>query len=459
MQDLSGAFTHFHICVDKHGTNMIELNEGQKAAAEGVVKSFLSRETQGAIVIGEGGTGKTTSIMWAAQKLLDAGLRILFCAPTNKALKELERSAAAFGLSGVFEFYTFHKALGLALLPDEENKYAAQVGKGCVEEFDLILGDELSMLSKIMLLNYLMPRLQAAGVLLLGMGDDMQLPPVREEKSLAFELFPEHTYRLTKVERQQEGSEILELTSSLRKAIDNDEPFRPPEIKNNEVKAVLASKFLSTVVDSFDSETDLDSVRVLAWRNRRVDDINAAVRKKIYGPKAKQFEVGERVVTGSPVKGEDGTVILSTDEDCVVVAMTESSVYDEDSEKDYKTTQLVLKPLYSEVSQVFVHVIHKDYEAKYWDRLEDLASKAKANKSNARSYWARYHKFKELFATIKYCYCITVHRSQGSTYDKAFVDVKDILGNRIPKERKRLLNVAFSRPRKQLIVNKTNYVA
>lgn len=77
----------------------------------------------------------------------------------------------------------------------------------------------------------------------------------------------------------------------------------------------------------------------------------------------------------------------------------------------------------------------------------------------ARTYWAKFHQFKELFDTIKYVYCMTVHQSQGSTFDTIYVDTKDLLRNRIRKERQRLLYVAYSRPRSKLVINRKSYVA
>jgi exodeoxyribonuclease-5 len=120
---------------------------------------------------------------------------------------------------------------------------------------------------------------------------------------------------------------------------------------------------------------------------------------------------------------------------------------------------LVLNPLHAEVKQVFAHVLHESETDRYWDRLNHLATMAKKHPQEARMFWAKYHNFKEMFATIRYCYCITVHRSQGSTYRKVFVDLNNILKNNIRAERQRLAYVAFSRPSEELLINKGKYVA
>lgn len=434
---------------------MIKLNQGQEFAVNAIVSGFLESDAPGFTLIGEGGTGKTTCVMHAAERLQQAGMKILFIAPTNKAVKQLEKSAREYGLSlNEVGFMTAHKALGLAMLPDEENKFAVQLGNGCFDLFDVVVCDEASMLSRIVLNKYILPMAEDHNARLLFMGDDMQLPPVKETKSLAFEIFP--TFRLTEVERQKEGSGILTVTGALRTAMATGEKFTQPAV-DSDVEVVLASKFLKTVVDAFDADTNLDDQRVLCWRNRRVDEINNAIRNKIYGKDAARFEIGERVVTGSPIKAND-EIILSTDEECIVTSVTESSVFDEDSGMDFKTTLLALKTIHSNSGQVFAHVLHATEEDRYWDHLNAIAKQAKSNPSASRMHWARYHKFKDMFATIKYCYAITVHRSQGSTYGTVFVDVNDILANNKKEERRRLLYVSFSRPRDRLVTNKMNYV-
>ncbi|MNG04843.1 ATP-dependent RecD-like DNA helicase [compost metagenome] len=195
----------------------------------------------------------------------------------------------------------------------------------------------------------------------------------------------------------------------------------------------------------------------MAWRNRRVDDINKAIRTKIYGKGAARFEIGERVVTGAPI-GNGEETLLSTDEECEVTALTESYVLDEATNEEYKTWLVALRPLYADVSQVFAHVLHEDDQERYNRQEAKLRGRALDAKGSSRGlYWRRFHEFRDLFSTIRYCYCITIHRSQGSTYQTAIVDVKDLLENDIRYERQRLTYVGFSRPQWELVINKTSF--
>jgi hypothetical protein len=260
----------------------MKLNPGQEAAVERAVSGFLEKNLPGLTILGEGGTGKTTCVMTAADRWIKAGLKVLFTAPTNKAVKQLEKSAKAYGLaSDDIDFMTLHRSLGLAMLPSEENLHAHKLGQGVFALFDIVVVDEVSMLGKRALFDHVLPEATANNVQLLFMGDDMQLPPVKEKVSPSFEVF--ETIRLTKVERQAGDSGILTLAGLLRTAIDSNRPFISPEECGKGVEVLKTAEFLKVVVAAFDGDTDLDDQRVLAWSNRRVNEINRAIRQKIYG--------------------------------------------------------------------------------------------------------------------------------------------------------------------------------
>jgi ATP-dependent exoDNAse (exonuclease V) alpha subunit len=68
--------------------------------------------------------------------------------------------------------------------------------------------------------------------------------------------------------------------------------------------------------------------------------------------------------------------------------------------------------------------------------------------------WEMYYRVKELFMPpIDYSYAITVHRSQGSEWERVYVEMKDIMKNRRILERNKLIYVACSRAMGKLILN------
>ena len=66
--------------------------------------------------------------------------------------------------------------------------------------------------------------------------------------------------------------------------------------------------------------------------------------------------------------------------------------------------------------------------------------------------WHLFWKLKDAFNDIAYGYALTAHRSQGSTFERVFVDAGDIQLNRKSSERSKCLYVACSRASKELYI-------
>lgn len=429
----------------------MSLNTGQEKAVE----KLLSLTTGGFTLLGEGGVGKTYCIMAAVKTWLAQGKRVALTAPTNKAVKQLIKEGVKQGIPvGAVTYCTIHKLLGLALLPDAAKPYVKQVGECKFPDFDIIVMDEGSMLSSRAFFNYIIPEMEAAAAILVIMGDKMQLPPVKETESMALQHFP--SMELFKNERFEEGGPISVLTKAMRKAIEAKAAFRFNSA-DYEVEVVKPAHFVRRVTEEFTLETSLEDVRAVAWSNIRVNAINEAVRQKLYGKDAATYELNERVVTGQPIY-DDRTLILSTDEECLVKNSQLSSIMCEENGKEYNTYLLTLEPIYDDtVKTVSCHTIHETSLLEY---KEDLAALyLRAEKAQSRQMWARYNAFKDLFSDIRYCYCITVHRSQGSTFKTVMVDVDNILKNTRRQERNQLIYVGWSRAAQNLIMNKEQFVS
>jgi len=443
------------------------LNVGQQAAVDETLHEIFEGEyspNQGHTIIGEGGTGKTFCVTEIARVVIEAGHSVLFAAPTHKALKQIQRSCRENGLiSNNIGFATIYSALGLGMMPADEDKFITPFKESIIGNYDVLVVDEISMMPKLLVERYLLPELEQTGTYPLFMGDDMQLPPVKEAKAVAFDLFK--TSELTENQRQltnEDGTPngILQLARAIRPCIKEKRVFRFDFTVENNVTCVKDKDFLSTILDHFTLDTDLEQTRVLAWRNFRVDDLNRAIRKKVYGPDAARFEIGERVITGGSIKDANDEVVLTSAEECIVMAERESQLVYRATNEPWKTRLLTLRPCYAGQKQVFAHVLHEDEKERYNNVMGKLKKKALDAVGNERGlYWRRFHEFRDAFADIRYCFCMTTHLAQGSTYDTVFVDVKDILENPQPMERRKLIYVGFSRPRKELVINKTSFIA
>lgn len=438
-------------------------NPGQVSGINKALDAYEAREP-GYAIVGEGGTGKTFSVMELVKILIDGGLCALMTAPTNKAVKQLQKAAKAYGLDmSRIGFRTIHSALGLSLMPTSERKHVGSVRESVLPDYDFLVIDEASMLSEVMIDNYLMPEVTKLEMFVLLMGDHMQLPPVKESTSKAFGLFP--TSVLTQPERQLNNPDgtpngILEVAHALRSCIENNRPYEFIMPAHN-VRTMRDREFIQYILSQFTIDTDLDDIRVLAWTNRAVNSINRSIRENIYGKGAQKFEIGERIVTGEPVTS-DGEIVLSTDEECIVSAVKESTIFDEEAGESWRTLLVTLRPLFADSVQEFAHTLHPEEVDRYERHLNYLTGrvdKAAKTGGNPKYHWRKYHEFKGLFADLKYCYCLTIHRVQGSTYPRIIMDVKDVLGNPVRSERQRLLYVGFSRPQVELVTNKVAFKA
>lgn len=443
---------------------VLKPNKGQAIAINKALDAYEGGKP-GYAIIGEGGTGKTFSVMEFVSILMEGGLNVLMSAPTNKAVKQLKKAARAYGLDmSRIGFKTIHSALGLGLMPTSERKHVKSVRDSVMGDYDVLVLDEGSMLPAILLSDYLLPETKKYKLFTLLMGDNMQLPPVKELKSTAFDLY--ETSVLTQVERQLNNPDgtpngILLVTHPLREAIEFNRPYEFKGVPANNVTAMRDAEFIKYILSQFTIDTDLDDIRVLAWKNSTVNATNKAIREKIYGKDAQRYEIGERIVTGEPVTS-GGEVVLSTDEECVVKGVRESHTFDEEEGLTWKTMLITLEPIFDDGGQVFAHILHDDerdrYEA-HCKYLEGRAEEAKKSGGKPAYWWRKFHDFRGLFADLKYCYCMTIHRSQGSTYRRVILDVKDILLNPIRSERQRLLYVGMSRPQQELSINKLAFKA
>ena len=177
-----------------------------------------------------------------------------------------------------------------------------------------------------------------------------------------------------------------------------------------------------------------DQVRVLAYTNARVQYLNNKIRAAIYGEKAARFMPGERLVAKNACMGRDG-ILLQTSEECEVmdahlVRFEGWLVWELEVETD-------------ENQERKLRVLHEDERQRFKEILSDYSEKKQ---------WMAFWDYKELFHDLSYAYSLTVHKSQGSTFQDVFVDVPNLMLNRKVTERNQLYYVAFTRAAKRLFL-------
>jgi len=401
--------------------------------------SFLRNPSERCFALkGYAGTGKTFLLKHLTEHYRS---RMIFTAPTNKATKVLRDTLTTDKYRP--QCRTIYSLLGLRLLPDGEvreltvpedpvdlTQYAAVV----VDEGSMVNTPLMTALGNALRLN---TNLKVIFVL-----DPAQLPPVGEDISPVCTIdIPQAM--LTEVRRN--SGPILQLSVDIRAQIGKPNAAFSPKSSNDGESGIWVSSKVDNIYlmrSMADALATPGKAKIIAWRNATVNNYNSIIRQELFGDEAsKPWLIGDRVVVVEPVKDLEGNKVAVTDDEGVIehVEVQEHPVW-----KEFTVWRIRIATDDNRVIVLFV--LHHSSFARHRQKEEELAAAART----APRLWAEFWEFKESFHQLRHSYAITAHRSQGSTYDFAFVDWRDILLNRNRPEAYKCLYVACTRPRHRL---------
>jgi AAA domain/UvrD-like helicase C-terminal domain len=391
---------------------------------------FYNSDRQYFVLSGQAGVGKTTCMRFFAESLQDAepGIKICMGGPTNKSTAVLADSVGNSDIT----FKTIYSLLGLRMMANGEIKELKDSGQDSVGNYDLVIVDEASMVSSE-LIDYIKKKTALADTKVIFIGDKEQLPPVNEQVSPIWVQF-KLDYELTEVMRHQNS--ILDFVQSIR---GNTKP---------KFKSTGDQVFVHEDETPFISEIErlakagdfhAGKAKAIAWRNVTVDFLNKFIRQTNDATNSEDtFVPGDRIVFKQPLVIEE-KLLASTDEEGTVVDV---KVAHHNKYPMLKAWQVKIKLDWTG-SHVTAYVVHESSQKNLDMMLDEFKTKKR---------WDLFWKLKEAFHDIAYGYALTAHRSQGSTFDRVFVDGGDILLNRNIEERTKCLYVACSRASKELHV-------
>lgn len=456
--------------------------------------SILEKEDR-LLISGSAGVGKTYLVNELVKKLslkIPSSKKIYCSAPTNKAVAVVKEKVDP---RSNLEFTTVHSALKIkkqvdyktgevTFKPYYNEKYPPLKNVG------LFIIDETSMLNTE-LLNYVEEHARKNKTIVVFIGDKKQLNPVGEEESPVFLGQPNHfktreeaqdfydlqdktctllptpgakgftvyvkypEVELTEIIRQGEGNPIIDLSRNLDIIAERKD-------KRIEGDGYIFSNNQAQVVETLAAVNGTDELKYLAWTNKEVDHINNLVRTRIYGDNPAKIELGETIVFNEPY----GEEYYTNQEVKVETLKVKERDFKYPSGKtkgvfDSTTTYNTFKLKYYSINESFsiesqenvenIIIVHEDSEKDFEKLLKNLKSMCLAKVID----WVDMFKFKEGFADTKYNHAITVHKSQGSSYKQAIVNIKNLGLNKNKTERQRLLYTAVTRASKLLILYKT----
>lgn len=413
-------------------TEPVVLTADQEKAKELLIKFLSTRDEHVFVLKGYAGTGKTTMVQSVLEHIPKADAlakminpkhvprEIVLAATTHKA-------AEALSVATGEEVVTIHSHLGLIVRINYQTgeTYLTRKSNAVDADHQIIFIDESSYIDE-KLLNMILRCTH--GCKIVFMGDPTQLSPVGCSSTPVFDQkFPEA--ELLKVVRQEDGNQIKEWSSGLREFIRGDvQEFPKIRVDGKTIVRVDRSTFDDMVLKEFTHpDWKMSQSKMLAWRNATVNKYNKALQKKASG--RTDLAKGDYAVNNHFVTSPKNKESIKTDATVLVTDIREAYHY------GFKGREVDT----DKCTGLFMPDDYTDHE------------KAKT-KALAKGDSEMLRTVKDSWCDLRAAYCCTVNKSQGSTFDRVFVDLDDITSCSDSNQMARMIYVAISRARKQVIL-------
>jgi len=391
-------------------------------------------------VTGPAGTGKTTSMKEVVEYLVDNDVNYVVCAYTHKACDILRQK-----LPQNAEIKTLHSMLRKrpTINDDATHHTKVEVSRqhGTPEVPKVMLVDEFSMVGEKDYMDIVAmqdPEYEGEPAMkVIYVGDLNQLPPVGDAQTIVPN--GDYWFKLTKVYRQKDGNELLDTLCTLVDFM--ADPSKAEALKPN--KNFIRD---TDIVNAY--RKDHQDKVMLAFTNRRVQELNQAVADKelpepmdwtwcpsnqteyMFNFELASSEVehivipysGEQLTYNSKYKTLEHLLKLSNEirfgsfdneDDATVLAYVFGH-------ENYR--QLAMQ--YKQAAANANAAIEEQFQqrAKVWASVNNHHKLARAR---ARA-WRDYLTFKDCVCCIDFPYAMTVHKSQGSTFENVYLDTNDL---------------------------------
>ncbi|AAQ00172.1 MULTISPECIES: AAA family ATPase [Prochlorococcus] len=425
------------------------------------------------LLSGYAGSGKTYLGTKFLQLVEDRNICWTVAAPTHKAVGVLRNAIEKEGLRPTWYPSTIHRLLRLKLKRRgnlEVCEQTSQTAKS-LDQLGLVLVDEASMVDSN-LLEIVITCAHSHETRLVFVGDPAQLPPVGEEASPVFSLQRVKRAHLTEVIRHQ--GPVLKLASLIR-----EEGFTcsmPPcfpivRTKTGLIGSLDQKSWLEKAKSSLREaaeKNDPDSIRILCYTNRYLERLVPHARRAVHGQLADEMSVlpGEVLISRRAVmttaslesdnaEEEPGILLGSNAE--IVVEDVKNQVFDLfdldlEFEEKYDLDLPQINTLVAKVSagnnKYLIRLMPElgtNSRLILEELMQDLCNLAKKlPKREARAFWKKFFYVRDSFASVGPASVLTVHRSQGSTFQEVFI-AADVFFASDLSLRKQLVYVAVSR--------------
>jgi hypothetical protein len=363
--------------------------------------------------------------MQSTMKSLDAYMEIRLTATTNKAASVLQSSTGTPAT-------TIHSILGLK----PKNNYVegttdlVTTKNTRMIKNSLIFIDEASMVSKELFAHIKKYIIDGPNNKVVFIGDMYQLAPVNERNSVVFNRKKGIVY-LTEIQRQVKNSPIIQAGALFRELLDKTSESAWPIIPLDSGKVVQkldGQDFTDKIVKYFSVDHKANDLKILAYTNKRVIQLNKFVRNLTTNSDV--YQPGEKLITNDPILDSRDGILFHSDYPFRVTRVEEGKTKDN------------IDCFFISVHTGNIFTMPKDF-----NETEQL----KKHFANLKD-WNNYFRIKREYVDLRPIHASTCHKAQGSTYEKVFIDLDNIGKNRNWREIARLVYVAISRAREKVYI-------
>ena len=395
-------------------------------------------------ITGPAGTGKTTALGELANHCLQANIEFVVCAFTHKACGILaEKLPAGTPIRTLHSVLRKRPSINDRATKAKHVEVSRQHDKP--EKYQLMLVDEFSMVGEQDYMDIVAmqdPEYEAdVAMKVVYIGDLNQLPPVGDMQTIT----PEDPWwiKLTTIHRQKDGNQLL---GTLGDLVDMLQGGKPKALESN--KNFIRGVDIVEKYKLYNDHLDADPV-LLAYTNMRVESLNAQIAGKdtpdhtdvLFSPTTRMHYIMDHFIETSKVEsivtafgGEEllFNTKYKTLEHLITMQNVQFIQLHTEAEGEFVTHACVfghyqyklaldeLKFAAANSNKEIEH-IHKT-SAKMWAGANPHSKLTRA-RSKA---WRDYLTFKDCVICLDFPYAMTVHKSQGSTYDTVFIDTDDL---------------------------------
>ena len=462
------------------------LNDQQRNALK-TLEQFVNDPTKFGHTItlsGYAGTGKTTIMKFLHAYLEAQGNPPVYAAPTNKAAAvTVENNPNARSM-------TINKLLNLPVFYDPtQDKLDLSKLKMVTEDMHLpegvdaetvVIIDESSMIDDSLLAAINMIKPFVRGIIF--MGDAAQLSPVQHEdgrKSRVFE--GDNTLELTKVERTGDNPVLKECTN-LRNGLPltyQTHLVNGQGVVYQHNTDVNGIKLLLSQIISSTGEQNHNAFRICCGTNNAVQQMNDTVREIMFGDAKAPIHIGEIITAYDNV----GHFMNSVDYVVSNVGQEKTHTFNTRfGSVTAKVQNIVLNEIGAKTGHQ-VTILALDNEPSVYNQIAAINKQFHASLNNPaikkdpymfKKIAKEFAEFRSAFSSMKsivedrrtvvkkqfdFGYALTVHKSQGSTYDQVMFHEPSVENAKFLESTKQQLKyVAVSRARSKVYVLTDNEV-